>query len=188
MTDWQQRHLQLQPHHPKIQELADAASNLAKWFANAERMTHPVNLVICGNSGTGKTHTARALYRWARTYSGRLGAVIDWFSWPEACDAVSDGYSGVIADMTAADLLFIDDIGAETDKYKSGIMLDKLCQVLSRRENEFTVLTTNIGMENWESKLDVRITDRLIRNSVVIDLSDVPSYSVKRLLANQIPA
>lgn len=185
MTAWQQKHLRLEAHHPKIQELADAASNMAKWFANAERVTHPVNLVICGNSGTGKTHTAFSLYRWARNYSGRVGAVVDCFSWPEACESIAEGFYGVVHDMIAADFLVLDDIGAETDKYKSGIMLDKLCQVLSRREQEFTVITTNIGMENWESKLDVRVTDRLIRNSVVVDLSGVPSYSVNRLLTSK---
>jgi DNA replication protein DnaC len=114
MTTWQNKHLRLTVTHPKIKEMADAAQDLAKWYARDERLFRRTNLVICGDSGSGKTHVSKALYTWARTYSGRLGASTDWHSWPEACKVITEGYSGCIQDMMEADFLCIDDIGAET--------------------------------------------------------------------------
>lgn len=76
------------------------------------------------------------------------------------------------------DLVILDDIGAETDQYKSGIPNDKLCQILSRREKRFTVVTTNIAPQNWMERFDGRINDRLCRNSVILDISGVPSYAI----------
>jgi DNA replication protein DnaC len=181
MTEWQNRNLHLRGDHPKLKEMADHAQNLAKWFA-ANDACAPCVLVICGDSGTGKTHTARALYNWAREKSGRLPVSVEFHSWPETCDAVSEGYTGIMRDLMEADFLALDDIGAETDKYKTGEMVDKLCQVLSRRENKYTVITTNVSPDRWNAKFDARITDRLLRNSTVCDLVGVPSYAVQRML------
>lgn len=182
MTDWQKRHLRLDDCDARIVELANAAQQFAKWFATDDKLFAKNLLVISGDSGTGKTHTAKSLYRWARNHSGRLGASIEWFAWPEACSAIlDDNFTGCIRDMIEADFLALDDIGAETDRYKTGALTDKLCQVLSRREKKWTVITTNIPPSEWANRFDVRVADRLLRNSTVCDLAGVQSYSVRKL-------
>jgi DNA replication protein DnaC len=54
--------------------------------------------------------------------------------------------------------------------------------VLSRREQQFTVITTNIAPDNWNTRFDIRIADRLMRNTNVVDLSGVPSFAVAKIL------
>jgi DNA replication protein DnaC len=61
-------------------------------------------------------------------------------------------------------------------------MADKLCQVMERRRHEFTVITTNISPAQWNQRFDIRIADRLMRSSTIIDLTGVPSYAVARIL------
>jgi DNA replication protein DnaC len=77
-------------------------------------------------------------------------------------------------DCIDASLLALDDVGAETDRHHVGT--GKLCQILSRRERRFTIVTTNIQPDFWEVKFDRRVSDRFLRNSIVVDLSAVPSY------------
>lgn len=187
MTDWQTKHLRLLQTHQGVQEMANRAQDFAKRYAG-EDYSKPTILVICGETGSGKTHISKALYSWARNYSGRVGASALWVAWPESCRDIMDGYDGVVRDAWEAHFLALDDIGSETDRYKSGLTVDSLCQILSRRERKFTVVTTNISPAKWNERFDIRIADRLMRNSEVCDLSEVPSYSLTKLLnSNQQP-
>ena len=82
-----------------------------------------------------------------------------------------------MTDCLESSLLVLDDIGAENDPWK--IAADRLCQILSRRERKFTVLTTNIKPADWPVKFDGRINDRLLRNSCIVDLTGVPSFAMR---------
>lgn len=170
---------------PAVQRMADAAEQFAgKWFKNRP---HPSLLIFAGQSGTGKSHTARRLNTFtaqASLSSFESGA---WqkplripgsvfLRWPETCDGFKEGNYGVIQDCFEAELLFLDDVGAEHDPSKNGT--DKLCQILSRREQRFTVITTNIVPQAWETRFDKRIVDRLLRNSAIVDLADTASYQL----------
>ena len=79
-------------------------------------------------------------------------------------------------DAFNADLVVIDDVGSENDPWK--VCADKFCQILSRREKKFTVVTTNVTPEQWTERFDGRINDRLMRSSVVNQLS-AESYSLR---------
>ncbi len=111
----------------------------------------------------------------------RIPSVL-WASWPSVAASVLSKSYEVLEDMLQVDCLFLDDIGAENDAFK--IASDRLCQVLSKRERKFTMITTNISPEDWGEKFDVRIEDRLLRNSVIVDMTEVPSYSIYKLTKN----
>jgi len=99
--------------------------------------------------------------------------------WPETTQEVDRGeYEWLFEEMMSVDLLVIDDAGAENDPWKKAA--NKLCQILSRREQKFTVITTNIKVESWPERFDTRIADRLFRNSQLVDLFGVESYSIKQ--------
>ncbi len=92
------------------------------------------------------------------------------------------GRAGILPELMDADLLLLDDVGADDDPWKVGV--NKLCQILNRRETKFTVITTNFPPDQWPQRFDTRIADRLLRNSEVVDLFGVPSYAmVERGLA-----
>jgi len=184
-TPWQQRRLALAVTHPKVQEMADAAEELCRrWLVN-----DPQLLVLVGNTGTGKTHTAKAVAKFARASSvvafeskawgERKVPSVHYLSWPEAAGRFNEKNLGDMEDAISADLLVLDDVGAENDPFK--ICADKFCQILSRREFKFTVLTTNIAPSAWAEQFDGRITDRLMRNSKIVNLTGVPSYAIAKL-------
>ncbi len=181
---WQQKWLCLDCHHPQIQVLADAAEDFCRRWFMCNR--NPSLLVLAGNPNSAKTHTAKAIFRFAlaaasaafnREQGGRWPNCpsASFHSWPEVADAFKEGHYGLVADMIQDDLLVLDDIGAEHDPSKNAT--NKLCQILSRRERQFTVLTTNVEPELWFSKFDPRIDNRLLRNSEVVNLFGVPPYT-----------
>lgn len=141
--------------------------------------------MLFGHNGCGKTHVARALVHWLTSVAIKLpldrkekGLSLPdgWvFLWPEVLDSLKSGGWDITEDMNLPTLLVLDDVGAGHDPSRLGI--DKLCQVLSRRENRWTIVTTNIMAKDWPEKLDQRVASRFLRKSVIVDLSKVPDYS-----------
>lgn len=155
---------------------------------------------MAGPNGTGKSHCAKAIHGWAKQCATLFpfdpstdedGFTYDlarshYLFWPAVVDGFKslrgftpDGSAIVgrweIIDLAASSsMLIIDDIGAEHDP--SGIGREKLVYLLERREQRWTVITTNIPPEQWESKFERRIASRLLRNCQTIDLSDVPDF------------
>lgn len=181
-TEWQRTWLGLDVVHPNIQGMADAAADFCgRWIQNTPR---PGLLVLVAKTGTGKTHTARVIHRFCtgaarhafdqRKWGTEKVPSTFYLSWPVAANQFNDKNLSAMTDAAETDLLVLDDVGAENDPWK--ICADKLCQILSRRERKFTVLTTNILPAAWSESFDTRITDRLLRNSQVVDLTGVPSY------------
>lgn len=147
---------------------------------------HGRTLVLAGSNGTGKTHCAEAVRRWLSLVGHgkqfvKAPNVIShldctFWHWPALLDAFKSGEWDILGDLFDATALIIDDLGAEHDP--SGVGVDKLCQVLSRREEAWTLITTNIMPAFWQQKFDRRVASRLFRNSTLVDLSGVSDYCV----------
>jgi len=102
---------------------------------------------------------------------------VHFFEWPKTTNAFKAGEYGALQDMEDAGLLILDEVGAEHDPSRNAA--DKLCQILTRRERRFTLVTTNIEPgAAWAEKFDMRIADRLCRNSEVVNLAGCESYPV----------
>jgi len=184
-TKWQQKWIALDVVAPELQTLATAAEEFCgRWHRND---TEKSLLVIVGNYGSGKSHTAKAIHRFCNAMAFRAFETGKWgrhqtpsnmfICWPEAASQFNEKNFSSISDAMDSDLLIVDDIGAENDPWK--ICADRLCQIMSRREKRFTVITTNIQPAQWARVFDGRINDRLLRNSVVVDISSVKSYSIR---------
>lgn len=96
--------------------------------------------------------------------------------WPAVVDAIRNKELGSVEEGIGVDGLILDDVGADDDPFRQSA--DKLCQILSRREFKFTVITTNIEQKDWAEKFEARIVDRFMRNSIVVNLDIVPSYAL----------
>lgn len=174
-TNWQRNVLRLEIYHPMIQTLASAVEKLAsKWI---RRSQDACLLVVSGDPGCGKTLCARRLHQWALKMRPYDLVGVSFHRWPEICDGFKRGEYGVVNDMLTDSLLIIDDLGAEHDPSKVG--MDKMCQILSRRERKCTMITTNIQPVAWRERFDARVEDRLFRKSVIVDLFGVESYSMR---------
>lgn len=185
-TAWQQKWLRLDVHDPRLQKLGDEAEAFCGRFMRCNR--NKSLLVAMGDTNCGKTHTSRAVANFCRGaafMAFEMGAwdkgghipSVHWVDWPALVNRWTEhkDYSEM-QDLIETDLLLVDDIGAERDPFN--MTVDKLCQVLSRREDRFTMVTLNVRPEAWANKWDVRVADRFFRNSVVVDLFGVESYAI----------
>lgn len=185
-TKWQQKWIRLDVVHPLLQIAGDEAENFcARWFNNSPKNSL---LVIVGTYGSGKSHTAAAIFRFClnaamrsyelRKWPGSQFPTCHYLRWPEVVSQFEQKNTSAMTDALETSLLVLDDIGADHDPWK--VAADKLCQILSRRERMFTVATTNIQPGEWAERFDGRIADRLLRNSVVVDLTGVPSFAMRK--------
>lgn len=157
----------------------------AEWFRNGA----PSKLILTGQSGCGKTELAKNLARFAVSaalsawdrgfYSGPPS--ISFIYWPDICSKLEEPcnhMTDVLQDACTASLSIIDDIGAESDRYKSGKPTEALCYLLTRRQDfGQTLLTTNVLPSLWDTRWDARVEDRLHRNSVICDMHNCPKWS-----------
>lgn len=182
MRTWRQKWLPIKTdHHPKLEELAAALQHFCCGV-----LADPINgkmLVLFGENGTGKTCSTRMVSRWIQKV-GPSNKYVDrddnvrfvdgvFWSWPELLDAFKNGGWDIVESLFGATVLILDELGGGHDPTLVGV--DKLCQVLSKREKKWTIVTTNILPENWQEKFDRRIASRL-NAAQWIDLSKVPDY------------
>lgn len=187
-NQWQQKWLQCSAHHPKVLE----AMNQVQVFGfNWYRHGKPKVLVLAGNSGCGKTHMAKHLWRWAMDVAVNAwerGYWIGppstaWLTWQEVCDSLESTkmtMEETLRQSCAASLLFVDDAGAESDRFKSGKSIDAFCYLLTRRQGVgHTLITTNHAPGDWAKRWDARVEDRLMRDSVIVDMTGCPSWAMR---------
>lgn len=183
---WADKWLAMKETHPDIAVLKQVVIAFCSGYARAPRVGR--RLVVYGENGSGKSHVARAIHKWANRAAILLPpvsrydtyglAVSEYRSWPKVVDGFKNDQWD-LNDLFEANMLVLDDVGAEHDPSKFGV--NKLYQLLEDRLNRWTVITTNIVPEAWEEKFERRICDRLFRNCTHVDLTRVPSFSVNTL-------
>lgn len=154
------------------------------------------SVVVFGPTGSGKTRVAKRLASWARIATpaawenrcktaGRLVPMpgspvfIDWqaFASPETCtDREFDAV--ILHEIEPASMVIIDDLGTETDQYKTGTPIRRLTLMLNRLEQKFWWATTNARPSEWEQRWDARVEDRLLA-ATAIEVN-APSFRSER--------
>lgn len=165
----------MEVHHPDVQKLADEAYDfVAGWF---KKKSHKWVAVV-GDVGCGKTRVTKRLDDWCRgvTYERWLlngtGSVLPTIELahsrilsPELTDAKEfDNHCDRLAESS---LVFLDDVGTETDQFRSGLPTFRLCEILNLCEDKYLWLTTNVGLRDWADKWGRRVEDRLLSARVV---------------------
>lgn len=184
---WSAKWLKLDTRgHPDLHALRDEAFRFC-----SEAWKNPQVgrlLVLAGGNGNGKTHTAKRIANWVWSV-GRSNQFMPrpnyvksmdciFWSWPSLLDSLKRGAWEIIDDCMDVSVLILDELGGGHDPSMVGV--DKLCQILSHREKQWTIVTTNIAPEAWEDVFDKRVASRLLRNSTIVDLSNVTDYSTTR--------
>lgn len=189
--NWLDKWLRLETaNHPQLLELENVVYQFCSDYSKCPKRGY--RLVIFGENGSGKTHAARAIWRWAHRIAMHIPlvntddrpgfentgfglATAEFHSWATLINRMKGGEWEFLEELFPVHLLALDDVGAEHDPSKIGA--EKLYLLLERREFKWTIITTNIGQEEWENKMDRRISSRFFRNSKHVDLSQVPDYN-----------
>lgn len=135
-----------------------------EWMAAFEARQTPRWLSLVGASGTGKTHCARRLWKWAKDRADFSATqyVTEAFYWPDFVDELRGGNAyDRFNDLKKWPVLFLDDIGAERDP--TGFAAEKLNTLLGCRMSKWTLLTSNKDFDALAA-VDGRISSRLIRD------------------------
>lgn len=184
---WREKWLKLDTHHSPVME--KAAIEVADFcFGIWHRPGRGRLLLLCGMNGTGKTHLAKAIFRWCRKVGISQMTVpeenvvrpisVEYRHWPTLLDSMRAGEWDACTEFFKEDVVILDDIGSAHDPSRFG--MDRLCQVLTHREWKWTVVTTNIVPGSWPEHFDQRIASRFFRNSRIVDLTGVPDYATVR--------
>lgn len=184
---WRAFHLGLDSgQHPKVEKLA----RTAEWFAKAYLEDDRANgdsLCLAGNTGCGKTHAARRIHAYVHARqisawaSGKFGPVNHlgapaFLRWEKVAEVTDSEWDEIIAgEVRPSRLVILDDIGADTDRFKSGVPARRLKEVLDAAEGKWLLVTTNIQRTNWKAHFGQRVADRLSRCRY-LGLFEVPSY------------
>jgi len=133
-----------------------------------------------GNTGTGKTMLAQAIYAHAIEFNkywindSLRGVTQSREIYFKTIDQITDYIFSQgryqLQDCTDAWLLVIDDFGTGYDK--SGFVLSKLFELINGRLGKWTVITSNLSLGQIERDVDQRIASRLVRDGGrVVDCS-----------------
>lgn len=191
--EWRAKHLGLdESWHEQTKKLALTAEAFVRHaIRNSPRRTRW--LVIGGQTGSGKTHAAKRVVRrfkdcatwaWEQGYWGGAWPCGVFWRWQKLADMEESEWAGAMGDISGvenqrgADLLALDDLGAETDRYKSGTPTARLQTVLETMERRWLLVTTNVPRQQWRDRWDRRISSRL-EAAAYVSLFNVPDYRPK---------
>lgn len=94
--------------------------------------------------------------------------------------AIEDKFDGdlLFKEACECDILLLDDVGSEVDKFKTNEPKERLRKLLGEREKKSTMISTNVPVREWANVWDSRVEDRLFRNgALVFDMAGIPRFS-----------
>lgn len=172
-------------HHPKIAQLAISCKRFL-FACLLDIRENGTWFIIEGNTGCGKSHVAKRLRRfyngskiefWTGSESHLPNAL--WGYWPEVVGWDDDDFDDFVSEVKTSKLIILDDVGAESDRYRSGEPATRLARVLERCDTKWVFITTNVSSRQWRERWDQRVSDRMLAGRR-LSLFDVPSYRGKK--------
>lgn len=135
----------------------------------------PLNLVLMGNPGTGKSHLATAI---ARTLRAR-GFSVGFTPTEVLLLMIKDSYKDrtkrqeqqLLKDIKELDVFVFDDIGVENYKMEEvSFVTTKMLNIINARKGKPTIYTTNLNHSNLSTAIGERAFSRLNENTKFIDM------------------
>ncbi|WP_322509853.1 ATP-binding protein [Anaerolinea sp.] len=150
--------------------------SLENAFEQAQKYAHSLNgwLLLIGGYGVGKTHLAAAIAHEAvslgvPTLFLTVPDLLDWLRY--AYDAPDDTFEARFEEIRNIRLLVLDDLGTQN---ATAWAQEKLYQIFNHRyiHRLPTVITTNQALEEIEGRIQSRLRDIELVNTVRIEAQD----------------
>ncbi len=186
---WRASHFKWDEPTPKLRTAGESSERFLRMCLRDDR-SNGLWFVLAGRPGCGKTHLAKAVHRLFNSslidhasrgfFPGRTNLPWAPFArWPDVCGFDEREFEGWFSDwVQPAILVVLDDIGAETDKYRSGVPNERLQRVLDACEHKWLLATTNIASADWDGRFGARNADRMMAARRVT-MFEVESWRMK---------
>ena len=137
------------------------------------------NSLLTGNAGAGKSHLAMSMLRVVNEYSNPYRKCL-FISVDEMMRKIKAGFNRtgdyyyteerMINPLTEADLLVLDDLGAETgainsDKAATDFTTKMLYAIVNGRMSKPTIITTNLDTRALGKKYDSKLISRMMKGA-----------------------
>jgi DNA replication protein DnaC len=168
---------------PELVRLLDASQ---KWLEGHSRNGAPHWCSLLGSSGTGKTFLAKQCKNKIRQlgldwYAHKITGIsqyrlMRWFYWPKFVRRLRGGEYGLVDAAIDADILFIDDIGAE---YRTDYAVGALTEICDQRLSKWTFITSNLGLDGIAGEVDPRVASRMLRGENTVAETSALDFSLR---------
>lgn len=159
----------------QVKTMDSAKKIVNNWLADK-----PVHAVFVGNTGSGKTHLSHGMMieYLNKSYFHKKALFISFpriisdykRGMTEGLEDVFQGAQNALEKATAADLLIIDDLGAERDtEFTNDIAND----LMRTREDMPVVITTNLNATQILNRYGQRFWSRLSNNLVAVKFDQI---------------
>tara|TARA_R110000824_G_scaffold219881_1_gene406892 strand:- start:45 stop:680 length:636 start_codon:yes stop_codon:yes gene_type:complete len=157
---------------PELVRLLDASQ---KWLEGHSRGIEPHWCTLLGSSGTGKTYLAKQCHKKIKQlgldlYQHKITKIpqqklMRWFYWPKFVRQLRGGAFTLVDAAVEADILFIDDLGAE---YKTDYITGALTEICDQRLGKWTFITSNLRLDGIADMVDTRVASRIVRGENIV--------------------
>ncbi len=185
--EWRQKIIKLdETHHPKVVTLA----KWIEWFirrAALNKREKGIQIVIAGSPGTGKSHAGKRIVSFIQSHSIDLyrerhwpnPPKAIWIDWARVSERDNEAsFEDVRYEICSAEVVVLDDVGSESDRFKSQQATSRLRRVLEVCEHKWLLVNSNYQKSDWVTRFDARVADRL-QAMHYLDMTGVPSYRNK---------
>lgn len=154
------------------------AKRLAEEFVQAVLKDDPKHFIMSGKSGVGKSHIAMATC-WEILEQSNYDKKCLFINYRELLEQLKFSFNdeqarreiqgSLMADIKTIDVLVVDDLGSELGgtqaKNSTTYNNDVIYSILEARQNQATIITTNLDSKEIKAAYGDRIVSRMLNNS-----------------------
>lgn len=154
------------------------ALNTANIYAKAVLGGKPAHFILTGKSGSGKSHLAMGVC-WNVMKNSNYKKKCLFINYRQLLEELKKAFNipeyyanlqgAFMKEIKNADLVVIDDVGVElggtSANGATAYNTDTLYSILDARQNEATIITTNLGADEIQKSYGDRILSRMVRHS-----------------------